>query len=612
MPPWDKYQASAPTAQAASGPWERYGGKTPPAARGVLGTIDDTVRMIANGATFGYADEIAAKAGAATGIGGTRGDYAGNVAAERARDDDVMARMPVTSMAAKILGAVISPANRLIGSAVGAVRAPGYLNYAMQGGLGGSLAGSGESTEGNRGTGALTGGAFGAAFGAGVPALLSGAQTLARTAVDRFSAPATQFGRRLMTALERDGISIDDAINHLRGLGDDAAIADLGGNVRGLAEATAQMPGRSMHAAEQLRQRAFGQGERIINGALRVLGVNSLDDLIAQRSQAARPLYERALGSRVPVTSARIERLVQNPEVQRGIRQGLTVIRNEADALGVPMRFEDYAITGFNDAGDPVISGVPTLRLLDAAKRGLDDILQSGGDRVRDQATNRLTQYGRSIEQLRSTLVRELDGLTDGTYRAAREAWSGPSDVINALSLITRTVERSRDGADVTGRLFGSPDARNTLRRLFPSDEAFEQFGRIMGNERVFAETNRAIAGNSRTAFRQAAQNDMAGNAVDAAFDVAQNPTAANLMAQGVNMARNWWRSPPTAVADQATPLFSTDPATREAALNALRQRVGGQQLLDRAIRPLLPGGTALNTAARIGGYSGGQLGAYR
>lgn len=610
MPPWEKYQGATLTQEA--GPWERYGGKAPPAARGVLGTVDDTVRMLANGATFGFADEIAAKLGSATGIGGNAGDYQGNLSSQRERDDDIMARMPLTSMIAKMVGAVASPVTKVIGSGVNAVRAPGLINYAMQGGLGGSLAGAGESTEGNRGAGALTGGAFGTAFGVAFPAAINGLSALGRGVANRFTAPSTQASRKIVDAFARDGLSVDDAVSQLQTLGDDAAIADLGGNVRGLAEAAAQQPGAAAKAAEQLRVRQFGQGDRLTNGALKILGAESLDDLIAQRAAKAGPLYEKAFSSQVPVYNDKINRLLQSPEIKKGIKQGIQIVANEADAMGAPVRLQDYAITGFNEAGDPIIGGVPTLRLLDAAKRGLDDILQSGGERVRDPVKNSLTQYGRSIDGLRRALINEMDGLTDGTYKAARQAWSGPSDVIEAVSLINKTVETARDGSDITGRLFGSPAAREKLRKLFPDKPAFDRFAKLVQAEKTYAETTRQILGNSRTAFRQAAQDEMAGGAIDAAFNVAQNPTMANVLGQGAIAARNWMKRPPTEVADQLSPLFSTDPAIRDAAMAALRQRVGGQALMDKLMLPLRPGGPTLTNAARAGGYSGGQLGAYR
>lgn len=617
MPPWDKYgqpEQAAPT----SAPWQKYGGSAPAAARGVLGTVDDTMRMLASGATFGYADEIAAKMGSATGIGGKSGDYQGNLATERSRDDDVMSRMPVTSMIAKMIGAVASPANKVIGAGVGAVRAPGYVNYAMQGAIGGGITGAGESTEGNRLSGGTTGAAFGGAFGAGVPALANGIAAAGRGVANRFSAPATQAGRRLETAFIRDGLNFDDGMATLRGLGDDAAIADLGGNVRGLAEAAAQTPGKSLKAAEALTERQFGQGERLLNDALKITGVDSAEALIKQRSDAARPLYQRAFSqdNYRTIRSEPIKRMMTRPDFQKGMRAGIKDILDEAAVTGEDLRSFNTYFDGVNlDDPNLVITKEPTLRVLDAAKRGFDKILNS--DELLNANGTKKQEWIR-MNDMRSLLLKEIDSKLGDTvegkaYKEAREAWGGPSDVINGLRLIEKTIDGARDGADITGRLYGSPGARKKLDTLFKDiPDGAKAFRDSVNRERTFSQTNRAVLGNSRTAYRQAAQDDMSGDTVDAAFNVAQNPTAANIVGQGMNVARNWFRRPPTEVADELAPMFSTDPATRDAAMAALQNRMGGQTLLNRAMRPLPKSGNLLRGAANLGGYSGGQLGSYR
>ncbi|MGZ5971738.1 MAG: hypothetical protein ACXWP4_28905, partial [Polyangiales bacterium] len=62
------------------------------------------MRALANGATLGGADRLAAGAGALTGIGGTQGDYAGNLAAQRAQTDAFQQEHPVISGAANVAG----------------------------------------------------------------------------------------------------------------------------------------------------------------------------------------------------------------------------------------------------------------------------------------------------------------------------------------------------------------------------------------------------------------------------------------------------------------------------------------------------------------------------
>src|SRR5262245_32877351 len=73
-----------------------------PPSKGVLGYVDDAVRAIASGATFGFADEFAAKMDELTGRGGS---YEENLARERARDAGIPAGIRIPG---EIAGAVAS------------------------------------------------------------------------------------------------------------------------------------------------------------------------------------------------------------------------------------------------------------------------------------------------------------------------------------------------------------------------------------------------------------------------------------------------------------------------------------------------------------------------
>jgi hypothetical protein len=56
--------------------------------RGLFRRADDAMRGVADTASYGFSDEASAGMGALTGIGGNRGDYTGNLAAQRARDSE--------------------------------------------------------------------------------------------------------------------------------------------------------------------------------------------------------------------------------------------------------------------------------------------------------------------------------------------------------------------------------------------------------------------------------------------------------------------------------------------------------------------------------------------
>lgn len=134
--------------------------------------LDDAVRSIASGATFGLADEIAAGASSATGIG-DRGGYSENLAAERARDRDIPAAI---SIPGQITGGVLTGSGLAKGGLSLLQGAKATLpslagRGAAEGALYGAAYGFG-SGEGARGrmesaaTGAALGGLTGAATGA--------------------------------------------------------------------------------------------------------------------------------------------------------------------------------------------------------------------------------------------------------------------------------------------------------------------------------------------------------------------------------------------------------------------------------------------------------------
>ncbi len=116
-------------------------------SQGVLGTIDAAVRGAADAATFGFMDEIAAGLGAATGIGGTYGDYEGNLKRQRGLDKVDEEVNKVARIGGQLAGG--------IGTGVGMARNGVTL---MRGGM---------SLPAAVGAGALEGAAYGGAYGVG-------------------------------------------------------------------------------------------------------------------------------------------------------------------------------------------------------------------------------------------------------------------------------------------------------------------------------------------------------------------------------------------------------------------------------------------------------------
>lgn len=135
--------------------------------RGLFRRVDDAVRGAADMLTFGFADEIAAGLGSATGVGGEAGNYAGNVAAQRERD----AQGGLERFGGQVAGALAMPlraANSLPGAIVQGATLGGVYGF-----------GSGEGEIEDWAKSAAIGAAVGGAASGAVRGVVSGLQTRA-------------------------------------------------------------------------------------------------------------------------------------------------------------------------------------------------------------------------------------------------------------------------------------------------------------------------------------------------------------------------------------------------------------------------------------------------
>lgn len=172
-----------------------------------LQLVDDFVRRVANGATFGFADKLAAKADEIT---GRAGNYDENIAKERARTKQAAANLGVpATLAADVLGGVGG------GLALGAVGAS-PLAYAgpsltsriglgaAEGALQSGLQAVGESDTGVSMEGLQTPIAQGGAIGGAIPIL----GAAARRVITPFSNVLSPEVSKQAAVLAREGIEL--------------------------------------------------------------------------------------------------------------------------------------------------------------------------------------------------------------------------------------------------------------------------------------------------------------------------------------------------------------------------------------------------------------------
>lgn len=146
-------------------------------SQGVLGTIDAAVRGAADAATFGFMDEIAAGLGAATGIGGTYGDYEGNLKRQRGLDkvdDEVNKVARIGGQLAGGIGTGVGLARNGMTLMRGGMSLPAAVGAgALEGAAYGGAYGVGSADE-NRLQGGLEGAKVGAVIGGAVPIIARG------------------------------------------------------------------------------------------------------------------------------------------------------------------------------------------------------------------------------------------------------------------------------------------------------------------------------------------------------------------------------------------------------------------------------------------------------
>jgi hypothetical protein len=209
-------------------------------------------------------------------------------------------------------------------------------------------------------------------------------------------------------------------------------------------------------AVNFLESRQAGQGERVGNIIDQALGAGptarqTMDQLTQQARQASAPLYRQAMNE-APVWSPRMQQFFNDPITQQGLREGVGVQRLESLANGQHFDPNDYAITHFNAAGDPVISGVPNMRTIDLIKKGWDNMLEN----YRDPTTGRLAldARGRALDQVRRAFLNEVDSINPA-YAQARAAYAGPAQVRSAVPMGQKAATRGRaaDNLDIFNRM---------------------------------------------------------------------------------------------------------------------------------------------------------------
>jgi hypothetical protein len=403
-----------------------------------LQTLDNYARGVANGATLGFGDRFAAGMGSATGVGGTQGDYAGNLERERARNKEMEDAEPIANTAANLVGGAMVP----MGAVGAATSRAGLLAKSLMGA--GAGAGIG-AVQGLSGTQDLTNvpdaaknTGKGAAIGFGIGGILPGSGKLIgkgyNAIADALMSPegiSRGASKHLIDALMADGAP---AVQQRMGsLGQDAMLADGGFALQGKASGAALNNDEARSTVfSALKGRDEGTNKRIVDDVERALGpaedpVTVSGAIRDHRTAVDSVAYPAALDNAPAVRTAPILQQLDDmiPRSVGNERKALTNLRDMmmtterrqmVDAQGHPQydrlgneRFQEVPVSQ-NDAG-----------VLHKVKQELDNVIEYDQPGLGVQA-GALTRQQGALKNMRGQLNDALENQVPGYLQANRQS----------------------------------------------------------------------------------------------------------------------------------------------------------------------------------------------
>jgi len=600
-------------------------------------------------ASFGFNDEL-------QGLGHAiaskiQGQPSGNLINEgidraRAEASNQQEQNPKSYTAGQITGAIL-PAIATRGRSIVEIGGP-VTRAATSGGIQGGLygLGTGQDTVTDRLAEAAKIGSLGAVGGAGIAYGLS---LLGRTMGSAASKLAGGVDKVKGTAPEQVDTATKKVIDKLRAdFPDDtefakalssateggslAELAPQGGQVQRLTRGAAQYPSGEKAITETLTDRASGASQRVKQGVKDYVSPNTdsmalMENIYKRGAEKSAPAYEKAF-SQKPVSNDKIAEFVSQPELKTGIARGLKIQRLESLANGKPFNPSDYGITGFNEAGDPIMGAVPNMRLLDAGKRGLDAMIQDETNAV----TGRVSDLGRALVQFKKSYVNELkasnkdyQGALDasGDYlsnaqalRDGRDFLKMDADVISKsfkkfgpteresfkagiARSIRDTIDNSPDGVDISKRILGKEEVRNKLKAVMSPKEYDELANTVRAEEKIF-KLQKFVLGNSTTTSKAMDAADLSSEAQEVLQSLAtQGPTAA-ISQSVVKAVRKTFSGLNDRTAGQvAKILMETDPQKKLMLLNKVKALPKGES--QKALEAFFQTNKAVNAIRKAG-----------
>ena len=620
---------------AIGGPGKRLveyiAGGVRPVAAPPGGSIDDVGRGLANAATFGLADRAAAGMGALTGIGGERGDYAGNLAREQAKTEGFKKEQPAGSLGLDLVGGAAVP----LGAAKAAGKGVGLGVKSLYGALAGTGIGGLQGAAGSKdwtdlpqvgkdaGKGALVGSLVGGSIPAAGKVIGKGYNSLADLVNGNASTMSRGASKHLADALLADSPAA--VKGQMTRLGPDAMLADAGPAFLGKAQGASlnSDEGRSV-LGNALTRRNDGTNARITGDVNRALGPAEdpqtvTNNIRAHRAQTDDVNYGRALAPGAP-------------QVDTG-----TVLANLGPMIGNSVGMENRALTNLREmmmtqrpfpVMDPatgrqmIANGQPVTEMrrvpqddpaiLHKIKGELDNIIEYDQPGLGVPAAALSNQQG-ALKQMRGQLNATIEQQVPG-YREANRSSAGLARRADAVNEGTQylgsgktTPSPDRFAADFLPREPGEQIAfakgsRGNIDRVLGTkandlqalrgelqgeggwntakiatvhgqDAADELIGSVDRNLK-FRDTYNKVVENSQTAQRNAAAKAMKPDPSSETPFINPNSTMTGMIGtagkKAFALALNAMRSDPTKQYGEVASVLSAQGPQRDAHLNAL------------------------------------------
>lgn len=431
-----------------------------------------------------------------------RDEVRGNI--NQARDE-----YPVTSMVSEIAGGAAYPGGAMKGGAPLIKQVPrmGFLG-ATQGGFYGFN--SAEGDLGDRTDAAKTGAAFGAALGGALPVGVAGARVPVRavknTGASLYDGFMGLFGKdggarmgaaeqtaiaAVRRSMERSQMTPQQIAEAVREFGDKPAVLAevIGQDAVDALTALTRKPGSTSQKAQAIiEDRYEGFADRAQDDLERATGVGrgqapeQFSKLVEDQQKVARPLYNQLSRDFADISSERLDELSRVSAIKplvsakkpKDLPQGGPAdlpsdMSQELEAwaqslLAPPPESGLRPLSGaaVQEARDLAIAqgrdpkSVSRMDVYDLVKRKLDDKVRAAQKNENHTDLNRYSQ-------IRDALVDELDALTGGQYKAAREAGMGPK-LRAAQSQGDRILNSNIRGADVAQTSASSPQEARALQ----------------------------------------------------------------------------------------------------------------------------------------------------